>query len=242
MSIILLVDDNEDIRKIFTIFLSRDGHTVHSVPGGRESIELLTTVAPDMILLDIMMPGMDGWETLLAIKQDPVTRALPVAICSGKPLDKEEIDRYGKFIEDYLVKPQELSDLSDILVGIRQRYMAQRAEMEYLKHEIPDHHLVDEFYDCQKTLLILEKYSRFFTADPQKIKSVVRKHQARMQEIRDSLRHPAISGTLGTQQGIGDMNPGVGATVDYGARTPGSNAGGVEEKKPVWTSNKEQRN
>ncbi len=236
MSTILLVDDNEEIRKIFTLFLKRDGHTVHSAPGGRESIELLATVAPDMILLDIMMPGMDGWETLLAIKQDPATRALPVAMCSGKPLDKEDLIRYGEYIEDYLVKPQELSELSDILVGIRQRYMTHRAEMESLKHEIPDHHLVDEFYDCQKTLSILEKYSRFFTADPKKIESVVRKHQARMQEIRDSLHHPALSGTLGTQQGVQTMH--IDAVSPIEPCYPGTpcNTGGANEDSTIQPS------
>ena len=236
MSTILLVDDNEEIRKIFTLFLRRNGHTVHSAPGGRESIELLATVAPDIILLDIMMPGMDGWETLLAIKQDPATRALPVAICSGKPLDKEEIERYGKYIEDYLVKPQELSELSDILVGIRQHYVVHMAEMEYLKREIPDHQLVDEFYDCLKILSILEKYSRFYAADPGKIESVVRKHQARMQEIRDLLHHPALSGTNGTQPEKRDMHPGAGTPVGNGTGAPGSTAGGSKEINPVLIS------
>ncbi len=238
MSTILLVDDNEDIRKIFTLVLSRNGHTVHSAPGDRECLEQLATVAPDIILLDIMMPGMDGWETLLAIKQDPSTRGLPVAMCSGKPLDKEEIIRYGKYIEDYLVKPLELAELSDTLVGIRQRYATHRAEMEHLKHEISDHHLVDEFYDCQKTLLILEKYSLFFTADPEKIGSVVRNYQARMQEIRDVLHLPVLSGTNGTQPGIRDLHSGAGTTVDNGTGVPGSTAGGSKEINPVWTSSR----
>jgi CheY-like chemotaxis protein len=206
MSVILLVDDNDDIRKIFSIFLSRKGHTIHAVPGGRESIELLSTVTPDIILLDIMMPDMDGWETLCAIKMNQTTQAIPVTMCSGKLPDVDEIDRYGRYIEDYLVKPQELSKLSNILVSITERYIKHRAEIESLKNEILDGYLVNEFYDCLKTLSILEKFSRFFTADRQKTESVIQRYRARIQEIRESLGHPALAAAMDLQPGMAGMH------------------------------------
>jgi DNA-binding response OmpR family regulator len=220
MSVILLVDDNEEIRKIFSLFLARKGHTIHTVPGGKESIELLSTVTPDIILLDIMMPDMDGWETLCEIKKNQATQAIPITMCSGKLPDMGEIDRYGKYIEDYLIKPQELSELSNILVSITERYMKQRASIESLKDEIPDGHLVKEYYDCQKKLYILEKFSRFFIENGQKTESVIQGYNARMQEIRDFLDHLFLSRALGPQFGIVSLDQDAGILVGQGVRVP----------------------
>jgi len=201
MSVIVLIDDNDDLIEIFTLFLSMKGHTIHSAPGGREGIELLKTVYPDLILLDIMMPGMDGWETLCAIKQDPATRALAVSMCSGKLPDLKEINLYGKDIEDYLIKPQELPELSDTLVSIIERFTKYRAEIENLQNNNPGNHLIDEFYNSQKILYILEKFSRFFTSDSQEIESEIHRYKARIQEIQDSCRYPSIPGLSEPQPG-----------------------------------------
>lgn len=196
MSVILLIDDDDDIREIFTLFLNLEGHIIHSAPGGREGIEMLRTVHPDIILLDIMMPGMDGWETLCAIKQDPATRALPVSMCSGKLPDLSEINLYGKYIEDYLVKPQELSELSNILTSIIERFMKYKTEIESLKNKISDHHLIDEFYNFQKTLYMLEKFSRFFSSDSEEIELDIHRYKTRIQEIHDSQGYPFFPGLL----------------------------------------------
>ncbi len=201
MSVIVLIDDNDDLREIFSLFLSMEGHTVHSAPGGREGIELLKTVHRDLILLDIMMPGMDGWETLCAIKQDPATRALAVSMCSGKLPDLKEVNLYGKDIEDYLLKPQELPELSGTLVSIMERSTKNRAEIESLKNNNPDHHLVDEFYNSQKILYILEKFFRFFTLDLQEIEADIHRYKARIQEIHDSCGYPSIPGLSEPQPG-----------------------------------------
>lgn len=60
----LMVDNDPDIRDFFRIFLTRQGHTIHTVPGGKECIEILQTLTPDLIVPEIMMEPMDGWETL----------------------------------------------------------------------------------------------------------------------------------------------------------------------------------
>jgi CheY-like chemotaxis protein len=196
MSTVLLIDDDDDIRQIFTIYLNKKGHTIHSAPGGREGIDMLGTVHPDLILLDIMMPGMDGWETLCAIKKNPATKNLPVTMCSGKQPDRDEINRYGKYIEDYLLKPLELPKLSDALVSIIQHYRKQTAEMESLKNKIPDHQMIDEFYDCQKTLRILEKISKLLTSGSREIEADIRRYKTHMQEICGSQGDPYFRGAL----------------------------------------------
>lgn len=204
MSTLLLVDDNENIRHVFTEYLSFVGHTIFSVPDGRQCIKLLNSVHPDLVLLDIMMPGMDGWETLTTIKHNPATEHVPVVMCSGKLPDMIEIHLYGHYIEDYLVKPLELSKLSYSVEGIIQRSMDRKKMMERLKNEIPDNHCIDEFYACSKKLYIMEKFSRFFTSDYNKTESAIQHQKKRMSEIYDTLNLPGLLLSSKSPPGIPD--------------------------------------
>lgn len=105
MGTILIVDDDVDIVNLFRIFLSREGHTAISASDGNACLEKLRTVLPDLILLDIMMAPMDGWETLSAVKADPRTRDVPVIMVTGKPLIRDERERYAGLYRQYLMKP-----------------------------------------------------------------------------------------------------------------------------------------
>ena len=103
MSTIVLVDDNEDIRTIFSLVLSRNGHTVHSAPGGRECIELLKTVAPDIILLDIVMPGMDGFQVLARLRAEDIE--LQIIILSAVSQREAVMRAFQAGVRSYLIKP-----------------------------------------------------------------------------------------------------------------------------------------
>jgi two-component system OmpR family response regulator len=107
MDTILIVDDEPAIREIFTAYLEMKGFNALTVTGGRECMDLLKMQKPDLILLDMMMEPMDGWETLLAIRSDPASRHIPVIIITGKQPVPEEILQYGGMIEDFIVKPIE---------------------------------------------------------------------------------------------------------------------------------------
>jgi two-component system OmpR family response regulator len=67
---ILVVDDNPDLVELFEIVLTRKGHSVDKTISGGQCLEILKTSIPDLILLDIMMEPMDGWETIQRIKSD----------------------------------------------------------------------------------------------------------------------------------------------------------------------------
>lgn len=84
MRTILLVDDDELFIMLFSRFFENDGWKVLTAPGGRECLELLGRQLPDLVLLDIMMKPMDGWETLLRIKENPGWANVPVAMLTGK--------------------------------------------------------------------------------------------------------------------------------------------------------------
>jgi sigma-B regulation protein RsbU (phosphoserine phosphatase) len=102
---ILVVDDNEINRDMLTRRLARLGYEMQSAPGGREALELLQEQRVDLILLDVMMPDMDGYEVLRRLKSDRAQREIPVLMISAL----DELDSVVRCIElgaeDYLFKP-----------------------------------------------------------------------------------------------------------------------------------------
>lgn len=102
---ILIVDDNLINRKLLSRALAELGHTSDTAPNGREALDKLAVETFDVVLLDILMDEMDGYETLERIKQDEQLRHLPVIVISAL----EEMDNVIKGItlgaEDYLIKP-----------------------------------------------------------------------------------------------------------------------------------------
>ena len=110
---LLLVDDDPPILDTFSRFLEKEGFTIYTADGGEKCISLLGTTLPDLILLDIMMEPMDGWETLLAIRDDPKTRDIPVMMVTAKPPTRDEIRIYGGEVDDYLMKPLDPRKISE---------------------------------------------------------------------------------------------------------------------------------
>ena len=113
MTTVLVVDDNPAVREIYGLLLDAMGYTATAAPGGRECLELLKTSRPDVILLDILMEPMDGWETLLAIKADPGTQEIPVLMITGKELLAQERQKFGMHYADYVMKPVRAKELQE---------------------------------------------------------------------------------------------------------------------------------
>jgi CheY-like chemotaxis protein len=82
--VVLLVDDNEDCRIIYGSTLRHAGYTVRTAVDGFQCLESATTERPDLILLDIGMPRMDGMEALAELKRDPRTTSIPVVAVSAR--------------------------------------------------------------------------------------------------------------------------------------------------------------
>ena len=82
--VILAVDDMPENRELISRLLSRAGHTVISAVSGEEALELLDTRGVDVVLLDLMMPGIGGAEVLKVMKENPALRATPVIMISGR--------------------------------------------------------------------------------------------------------------------------------------------------------------
>ncbi len=125
MQTILLIDDDPPILETFSRFLTKEGYSVHTADGGEKAIAVLETIIPDIILLDIMMEPMDGWETLLAIRNNPKTKTVPVMMVTAKSPTWEEIQKYGGEMDDFVMKPR---DLVNISVSVR-KTTAANAQM-----------------------------------------------------------------------------------------------------------------
>jgi PAS domain S-box-containing protein len=110
--LVLVVDDDPAIRDLLQRLLSRDGFRVASVSGGEEGLRLARKLRPDVITLDVMMPGMDGWAVLTALKRDAITEDIPVVMVSM--VDDRDL-AFALGVADYLVKPVDRARLLEVL-------------------------------------------------------------------------------------------------------------------------------
>ena len=115
---ICLVDDNADILEIFAVFFERRGYHVQKASGGQECLDAIRSNPPDLIILDVMMEPVDGWNTLEQIKFNRATSHIPVVIISGKRLTAEELKRYGPLFVRYIMKPFSLPVLNETVTEV----------------------------------------------------------------------------------------------------------------------------
>ncbi len=118
MAKILVVDDEKNVLELVAVLLEREGHTVACAPNGRDGIEQVPTFKPDLIVMDVMMPVMDGYSAFNKLSSDEETRNIPVLILTGKGEMKEVFGLSGAH---YMEKPFDpakfLSKVKDILAN-----------------------------------------------------------------------------------------------------------------------------
>jgi len=102
---ILVVDDEEDIRELVGYNLSRDGYMVDSAVSGEEALKITKKIIPDLILLDLMLPGIDGLETARRFKNDSATGSVPIIILTAKGDEADIVTGLELGADDYVTKP-----------------------------------------------------------------------------------------------------------------------------------------
>jgi two-component system, OmpR family, response regulator len=125
-------------------------------------MEILQTLTPHLVVLDIMMAPMDGWDILTAIRSTPATRNLPVTMYSGKPPAQEDIRLFGGWIDDYLMKPLDFDDMSGVLEDIIDRSNVLCNDLLALKQKGLNPLHIDEYSWLRKSLFIYRKFSEMF--------------------------------------------------------------------------------
>jgi len=152
MYTILVVDDSPMIVDVFVTMLGRGGYKSIAALSGAECLETLKSTTPDLILLDVMMEPMDGWETLEKIKADPETRNIPVLVLTAKPLTPEEANRYGAYIEDYILKPTTHHQLCEAIEHVLARQHSISADIERAREAGVDQQIIDEYERLSKSV------------------------------------------------------------------------------------------
>ncbi|MCF7854189.1 MAG: response regulator [Candidatus Pacebacteria bacterium] len=102
---ILVVDDERDIRELVSYNLMKDGYQVISVATGEEAITKTRSELPDLIVLDLMLPGVDGLDVCKLLKNDPTTAGIPIIMLTAKGEEADVVTGLEVGSDDYMVKP-----------------------------------------------------------------------------------------------------------------------------------------
>ena len=151
MYTILIVDDSPMIVDVFVAMLERGGYRPIAAYSGSECLEVLGDIRPDLILLDIMMEPMDGWETLENIKMNESTSDVPVMMLTAKQLTPDEAQEYGAYIEDYIMKPTTHRQLYDAIEYVLKRQEKINQDIEEAKDRGTDSQIIEEYERLSKS-------------------------------------------------------------------------------------------
>lgn len=121
--LVLLADDNEDSREIYSMYFRHKGLRVATAWNGDEALAIARAMKPAVIVMDLTMPGMDGWQATRALKADPDTRHIPIIALTGHAFRGSEQAARDAGCDRYLIKPclpEQLLDVARDLFAQRQ--------------------------------------------------------------------------------------------------------------------------
>ena len=129
---ILLIDDDENICKVIKLYLEKEGMDIHVAGNGKEGIDMFAQINPDLVLLDIMMPGMDGMEVIKLIRKES---NVPVIMLTAKSDTFDKVLSLEMGADDYIVKPFEPKELIARIKAVLRRSEPSVTEVETIKYE-----------------------------------------------------------------------------------------------------------
>lgn len=103
--LVLIVDDFEDNREMYAQYLRFHGYEIAEADNGQEALKQAAALRPDVIVMDLSLPGMDGWEATRRLKQEPLTRDIPVIALTGHALTGSEHTAREAGCDRFLTKP-----------------------------------------------------------------------------------------------------------------------------------------
>lgn len=140
MGVILIIDDDYQIRASFEKLLTEEGHEVLTAASGETGLDVLHSVLPDLVLLDVRLPGMSGLETFMAIREIEVKLPVIIMTAFGTTETAIEATKLGAF--DYILKPFDIPDILKLITQALEasRFMRSRVEIDILpktsSHEV----------------------------------------------------------------------------------------------------------
>lgn len=144
---ILIIEDERDIRELVTHYLTKEGYRVESVSDGAKGLSLARTLNPDLIILDLMLPELDGLEVCKKLRADPKTVAVPIIMLTAKGEETDKIVGLELGADDYLTKPFSPKELTARVKALLRRtepshttkaqtYVYGDLHLDEVKHEI----------------------------------------------------------------------------------------------------------
>jgi type IV pilus assembly protein PilB len=121
---VLLVEDEDQLRRVMKDLLERDGYTVAEARDGVQALDQVDRLAPDVIILDLNLPGLDGYSVLAQIRSRPATRGIPVMVLTAKGDEDNEVRVFELGADDFITKPFRARALSARLEAVLGRHRA----------------------------------------------------------------------------------------------------------------------
>ena len=122
---VVCVEDEPEMIDLIKLILTRKGYEVHGANGGVEGLRMIREVKPDLVLLDLMMPEMDGWQVYQQIKADDKTKDIPVVVVTAKAQNIDKVlGLHIAKVDDYISKPFSLQELVDRVEDVLKRSKA----------------------------------------------------------------------------------------------------------------------
>jgi twitching motility two-component system response regulator PilH len=115
---ILIVDDSPTERHVLNDLLTKSGFEVVASDNGEDAILKAKSLKPDLILMDVVMPGLNGFQATRAISRDPDTRSIPIILCTSKSQETDKIWGMRQGARDYIVKPVNRDELLEKIAAI----------------------------------------------------------------------------------------------------------------------------
>jgi two-component system phosphate regulon response regulator PhoB len=118
---VIVIEDEPDIQEIIVHNLLRDGYQVEATPNGERGLEMVRRLDPDLVLLDLMLPGLDGVEVCRRMKTDPRTRAVSIIMVTARGEESDVVLGLGLGADDYVSKPFSPRELMERVKAVLRR-------------------------------------------------------------------------------------------------------------------------
>jgi DNA-binding response OmpR family regulator len=125
MSRVLVVEDDKDIAELIAHYLQKAGHTCETAASGTVALRRVKEAPPDLILLDLMLPGMDGLLVCQTLRSDPTTAAIPIIMLTARGEENERITGLELGADDYVTKPFSPRELTARVAALLRRVQRQ---------------------------------------------------------------------------------------------------------------------
>jgi two-component system alkaline phosphatase synthesis response regulator PhoP len=161
MAKLLIIEDERDIVQALEYNLKKEGYSVSKAYDGIQGLKLIKDLSPDLIILDLMLPGVDGLEICRQVKKDPKTENLPVIMLTAKGAEADKVVGLEVGADDYIVKPFSMRELIARVRAVLKRYGKKIKETASLI-KFPDLTIDSEKHEVKAAGKIIELTAKEF--------------------------------------------------------------------------------